>query len=72
MRMGVAAFCSDGAVVEAAGVEAVAGVEAAAVEAVAGVLVLMDEDPLDGLSDADWHPASNKADTEVIETQLSS
>jgi len=74
--MGRATFGSAEVVAEAAaGVEVVAEVEAVAgalVEAVAGALVLMDEDPLAGFSDADWHPASSKADSEVIERQANS
>jgi hypothetical protein len=45
---------------------------AAGVEAAAGVLVLMDEDALAGFSDADSHPASNKAESVVMERQLNS
>src|SRR5579871_5185840 len=62
MRMGRATFGSVEVAVEAGA----AGVEAA------GVLVLMDEEVLEGLSDADWHPASNKAESDEIERQLNS
>src|SRR5579871_3912961 len=65
MRMGWAAFWSVEVEVDAAGVAVVAGVET-----VAGALVLIDADPLEGLSD--WHPASSKAESEVMERQLNS
>src|SRR5579862_441030 len=66
MRMGWAAFWSVEVEADAAGAEGVA----AGVEAVAGALVLIEADPLEGLSD--WHPASSKAESELMERQLNS
>ena len=76
MRMGRATFGAVEAAVEAV-VEAVVEADAVAgAEATVVVVVVMDEEPLEallaGFSDADWHPASNKAESEVMARQLES